>query len=105
MLDYLLLNKEKYYPTSSNRVIPRKVKILPGAFPGNSDTFASSESITDTYVLDCYGMVVKNYQNYGKVKQEIHYYVPGHMLKTDSYPDGYSYDWVKGDDKTVIPIY
>lgn len=105
MIDHLLFNQDKYYPTASNCVIPKHIKILPGAIPGNSDTFVDSDRVTESSVLDCSGMTIKNYQQYGKTVKEIHYLVPYHKIKTTQYPDGYYYDWIKGSDETVIPIY
>lgn len=105
MIDHLLFNQEKYYSTASNRVIPKQLKILPGAIPGNNDTFIDPEKVTESSVLDCSGITVEYYRQYDKTIKEIHYLVPGHKIKTTQHPDGYYYDWIKGSDETVIPIY
>lgn len=103
-VDHLIFDRDKFYPTASNCVIPKYIKILPGAIPGNNDSFID-DRVTESIVLDCSGMTIESYQQYGKRVTEIHYLVPGHEIKTTEYPDGFSYDWIKGSDETVIPIY
>ena len=104
-VDHLIFDRDKFYPTASNRVIPEQVKILPGAIAGNSDSFTGLDTVTESSVLDCSGMTIKHYKQYGETIKEIHYLVPGHKIKTTQYPDGYYFDWIKGSDETVIPIY
>lgn len=104
MLDYLLLNKLKWFSQNSGRVIPKQIKVLPGTEVGLNNSFFYKAA--ETYILDCTGIFVDNYMQYGKPMKHIVYVTDLHVIKTDQFPNGTDCDFFRDDTgKTIIPIY
>lgn len=110
MLDHLIFNKQKWFNSDSKRVLPRQVRILPGAIVASTDSFiGTDDSVIAEITCGVLGMSNPDEDGPGlayklgdlKADGSIKNY---YQFKTEEHPDGWIYEWAKASDK-VIPIY
>lgn len=114
MLDHLIFNKQKWFNSDSKRVLPRQVRILPGAKVSSDDSFSTSTDDSVIAEITCGVLGMSNRDGDGSDGSGLAYKLGElnadgsiknyYQFRTEEHPDGFLYEWVEASDK-VIPIY